>query len=95
MSFKRIFSNQTNSIEISIDLESHTGTVIDFENMFSELEIIEDVTNFVITGSIIFADKNRFGYKYEEQEPQKRVVWECPRCGRTYGSKEAASNCRR
>jgi hypothetical protein len=56
MSFKRFFENQQNSIEISIDLESHTGKVVDFENMFIELEIIEDVTNFVITGSVIFAD---------------------------------------
>jgi len=39
--------------------------------------------------------KDRFGYQYEEEEPKKRIVWECPRCGRAYGSKEEATNCRR
>jgi len=39
--------------------------------------------------------KDRFGYEYEEEEPKKREVWECPRCGRSYSTKEEAANCRR
>jgi rubrerythrin len=37
----------------------------------------------------------RFGYEYQEEEPKKRQVWECPRCGRSYDNKEDAKNCRR
>jgi rubrerythrin len=39
--------------------------------------------------------KDRFGHKYEEEEPEKMEVWKCPRCGRVYGTKEEAMNCRR
>jgi hypothetical protein len=56
MSFKHIFENQISSVEISIDLESHTGKIREFENYFSELEIIEDITNFTLSGSMTFAD---------------------------------------
>jgi hypothetical protein len=56
MSFKRIFENQPSSVEISIDLESHKGDVREFEGFFTELEIIEDITNFTLSGSMIFTD---------------------------------------
>jgi len=39
--------------------------------------------------------KDRFGYEYEDEEPVRRVVWECPRCHRTYSRKQDAADCRR
>jgi hypothetical protein len=39
--------------------------------------------------------RDRFGYQYEEEEPRKRTVWECPRCRRVYGTKQEAADCRR
>jgi rubrerythrin len=39
--------------------------------------------------------RDRFGHEYKEEEPKKRTVWECPRCGRLYGTKQEASDCRR
>jgi hypothetical protein len=56
MSFKYIFKDQVNSVQISIVLESHTGRIKEFEGFFSDLEITEDVTNFTLSGNIIFTD---------------------------------------
>jgi len=49
--------DQAQSVDIiSIDLTSHTGEVIDLIYVFSKLEIVEEIDNFVTIGSISLID---------------------------------------
>jgi hypothetical protein len=51
-----IFENKLYSVDIDIQIESHTKKKLDLTNIFTELEIIEDMTNFTHVGSIDITD---------------------------------------
>jgi hypothetical protein len=56
MSHRKLFQNQISSIGITCELESLSGKIFEMEDMFSEIEIVEEVTNFTTAGSIAFTD---------------------------------------
>lgn len=53
---RTLFNNGVRSVDIEIQLISHNGNVDDLSLYFTELEIVEDITNLSLTGSLTYTD---------------------------------------